>query len=1009
MYASTGRSRYAEKPRRPESGSDRAAFAAPYGQAGYVHHRRRRNTATITHDSAYKSDSSVEENSFSLEFGRSSCKKTSGKRIQSLVDEEVSKEIETRHPSPSVIARLMGLDTLPPPQIACKRQKDADACSQAVSSTGIQGKFVPSKENFCLKNTNEDQEFKDIFEVMDTAKFKKCENQSTRKAKLTFKGSKTDMDFIRQKFMDVKRLSTDEALQNSKEFDDALEILHSNKDLFLKFLQDPDSLFMRHLQEVNHVSYSPHPTQITVLKSSNGDNYGNTRTSESKSKDGRYSHMHKEVGSSFRKPATRPISRSLSEYSSVPRRLSTPLYTGKAEAHTHPTRIVVLKPSLERSHKVAGPLSSSHENLRIGSRKHRESALSTIQESYTEGRDKPKFSENVGHLRHKAKGSRETAKGTARQIRHAIGSHSKSPITSELKTCVQNESSCISSDLAKLNNSESFCQFPDHFDAWINEFCPSCSCSTESSFSREARKHMSERLKITQQFEVVGLAARDMSTLAEMIAFSCRETPDTIGVSLGSKKVLDDKFAGDEILGGLDCRSTISDKDGLRDGNSKKLRKSKSLPAASTAHRSPKVGHRKQDGNGTCYILKDVIKMDPDEFSDASFSKNQKSFVRGSVLHANKPRQPHPVGEENKLPELEIHVPSEELQKSIYVRDLPEEKLLHPEHHDEHATDRKHLIDTPLVPICVDEPSPLTPNEQSKRSVMRLTPENKELSSHSHNDIMNEEDSTRHPQVDPLQSQSETFEAGLTLSSKESELPSPVSVLEPPSQEQSSCSGCFERISADLQELRMQLSLLKVESAERYEEESGIILSSDVISAGDCQTYLRTREIHQTFMDEDDRDFSYLLDILSDSGIHGANQERVSDVFNSLDYPVDPHVFDKLETKYSMVSSWSGSERKLLFDLVNCSLVGTIAPHIDLHPWVRSKKSMHTWEPVGLVERLWEMVVKQRKELGCNLEDKILDPRWLDVEDDMDVIVKEIEKMLNNDLWEETVAEFIIG
>ncbi|CAL9044025.1 unnamed protein product, partial [Musa banksii] len=852
MYASTGRSRHAGKPRRPESGSDRAAFAAPYGQAGYVHHRRRRNAATITHDSAYKSDSSVEENSFSLEFGRSSCKKTSGKRIQSLVDEEVSKEIETRHPSPSVIARLMGLETLPPPQIACKRQKDADACSQAVSSTGIQGKFVPSKENFCLKNTNEDQEFKDIFEVMDTAKFKKCENQSTRKAKLTFKGSKTDMDFIRQKFMDVKRLSTDEALQNSKEFDDALEILHSNKDLFLKFLQDPDSLFMRHLQEVNHGSFSPHPTQITVLKSSKGDNYGNTGTSESKSKDGRYSHMRKEVGSSFRKPTTRPISRSLSEYGSVPRRLSTPLYTGKAEAHMHPTRIVVLKPSLERSHKVGGPLSSSPENLRIGSRKHRESALSTIQESYTEGRDKPKFSENVGHLRHKAKGSRETAKGTARQIRHTIGSHSKSPITSELKTCVQNKSSCISSDLAKLNNSESFCQFPDHFDAWINEFCPSCSYSTESSFSREARKHMSERLKITQQFEVVGLAARDMSTLAEMIDFSCRETPDTIGVSLGTKNVLDDKFAGDEILGGLDCRSTISDKDGLRNGNSKKLRKSKSLPAASTAHRSPKVGHRKQDGNGTCYILKDVIKMDPDEFSDASFSKNQKSFVRGSVLHANKPRQPHPVGEENKLPELEIRVPSEELRKSIYVRDLPEEKLLHPEHHDEHATDRKHLIDTPLVPICVDEPSPLTPNEQSKRSVMRLTPENKELSSHSHNDIMNEEDSTRHPQVDPLQSQSETFEAGLTLSSKESEQPSPVSVLEPPSQEQSSCSGCFERISADLQELRMQLSLLKVESAERYEEESGIILSSDEITAGDCQTYLRTREIHQTFMDEDD-------------------------------------------------------------------------------------------------------------------------------------------------------------
>lgn len=205
----------------------------------------------------------------------------------------------------------------------------------------------------------------------------------------------------------------------------------------------------------------------------------------------------------------------------------------------------------------------------------------------------------------------------------------------------------------------------------------------------------------------------------------------------------------------------------------------------------------------------------------------------------------------------------------------------------------------------------------------------------------------------------------------------------------------------------MQLNLLKLESAERYEEELGISISSDEDSAGDSLSVLPTGEIFQAFKDEDDRDFSYLLDMLIASGIHGADQDRLLDACYSLDYPVNPHVFDELERKYGVMASWSRLERKLLFDLVNCVLAGIVASGIGPRPWAPSNMSTHTWEHEDLLERLWQMVVNQRKEMDCNLEE-FLYPRWLDIENSIEVIVKEMEKLLENDLLEEIVMEFII-
>lgn len=56
--------------------------------------------------------------------------------------------------------------------------------------------------------------------------------------------------FINQKLIDGKHLSRDGAKEQSKHFMDALETLNSNKDLFIKLLQDPDSLLVKHIEDL---------------------------------------------------------------------------------------------------------------------------------------------------------------------------------------------------------------------------------------------------------------------------------------------------------------------------------------------------------------------------------------------------------------------------------------------------------------------------------------------------------------------------------------------------------------------------------------------------------------------------------------------------------------------------------------------------------------------------------------------------------------------------------------
>ena len=206
----------------------------------------------------------------------------------------------------------------------------------------------------------------------------------------------------------------------------------------------------------------------------------------------------------------------------------------------------------------------------------------------------------------------------------------------------------------------------------------------------------------------------------------------------------------------------------------------------------------------------------------------------------------------------------------------------------------------------------------------------------------------------------------------------------------------------------MQLQLLRLES-DKYNTECETPVSSED-GTGECNSPPKKGDMLQTYRDEEDRDYSYLLDILIDLGVHGAHQDGLLNVICFLRHPADQDTFENLEKKYGVLVDWSKSERKLLFDLVSSILTEIPSPCMDQKPWLKPKRKLSlVCDSDGLAEDVWQMVVRLRKELGRGKpEENIFDPRWLDLGDDVVTVGREMEGMLEDELLEELVSEFLL-
>ncbi|GER41153.1 hypothetical protein STAS_17856 [Striga asiatica] len=381
--------------------------------------------------------------------------------MKMLIDHEMSKEVESKHSPPNLVAKLMGLDALPQPEpkLATKRIP-SKAHSRSHSD-------IPMSE---WEQQQRFSHYKDIHEV--------CEQPQ----RFTTANDKK-MALVRQKFLEAKRLSMDGRLRQSKQFQDALEVLSSNRDLFLECLQEPSSVFAQQLYSLHSIPI-PETKRITVLRPS-------------------------KIADEFYFAGDRDGKRELEEkcifaYS----RNSPPKYH---ESPTQPIRIVVLKPSLDKILDNSKVINSPQSQSAII---HSEGFLGDVED-------------NANRV------SRQVAKEITNQMREKLGSQHRDETV--IYSAV--ESSFDKSEIDEypsgdISESEATSPVSRHSWDYVKErqrspFSSSSfsreSYSLESSVCREAKKRLSERWALMASngsFQELRQIRRGSSTLGEMLALS---------------------------------------------------------------------------------------------------------------------------------------------------------------------------------------------------------------------------------------------------------------------------------------------------------------------------------------------------------------------------------------------------------------------------------------------------------------------------------------------------------
>ncbi|KAI5054645.1 hypothetical protein GOP47_0030346 [Adiantum capillus-veneris] len=237
----------------------------------------------------------------------SASRKSKGMPIKALIAQELSKEADSKNRAPSVVARLMGLEALPTDSKAVQkpstgsflgkidekfmqrpmveRQRHEEIAPHSVrlyakksKASAVSGQITPKvsytqqtesqarkqgSESPGLRNHPQEQqlqEFKKEFEAWQTQKSwansKRVSRLDDRQVQMPRQQSlprERELDakpaVFRENFPVHNMNSTDERLHESREFQDALDFLQSNKEFFMRFLHEPNSLFARHLQE----------------------------------------------------------------------------------------------------------------------------------------------------------------------------------------------------------------------------------------------------------------------------------------------------------------------------------------------------------------------------------------------------------------------------------------------------------------------------------------------------------------------------------------------------------------------------------------------------------------------------------------------------------------------------------------------------------------------------------------------------------------------------------------
>ncbi|BAT85644.1 uncharacterized protein HKW66_Vig0052520 [Vigna angularis] len=931
---------------------------------------RRRKLQSFPSDSGSCSDGVADEDSASFQLGFGSSKQPFGTPMKKLLAEELSRETEPKRRAPGVIGRLMGLDGLPLQLPANKHHKHVSENNvkgtTPAAKTRSSGKLYGSRTSG--RYSKNQQEFKDVFEVSEISNIEGCRYSSQGSAKL--KITDDEMSFVEQKFMDAKLRATYQDLPSSQDSHDTLEILDSNNDLLQKYFKRPDSLFKRHLDDLQGSPFESHFDHIKGTKSSDIENYEhgdlspkpgreikglNYNRSHQKHRDGYSSHV-------IRKQDTHSSPKS-----------SKLQFRGRGEPDAVPTRIVILKPNLgkvQKATKIGSPPCSSHTSL-LDYGKYPKFSDSRFRDA--EVNQRINLPDNAWHSRQNSLESREIAKEITSQMKNNLSNGSMLLSTSRFRGNTWDNGSCSFSGNESLEESEATPATLGNSFYVSNTISPS-SCFSESFVSKEAKKRLSERWKMSLKSQQ-GHSVSRSGTLAEMLATPDKESK-TANFDSSPSGGLRDKLSSNGKPAGWVEPLGISSRDGWKDGCIGSLPRSKSLPASSTtSFGSPRTILYHEALHDDRFMMPKVACKR--ERKKVVKCLDQRQCMNTRNLKSKKYRCPHPSNLEGNESSPDLNTIQNKVRLNL-EEDLPKHEMV--------AAESLAEIDGETIAVT--------------EAVVNVADENAVVSSESYIKELSVGSSAKNSV--PLQTPVSGLESSCC---KDADQPSPVSVLEPSfTDDLSSCSECFESLSVDIQGLRMQLQLLKLESEEFVE--GSVLIQSDE-DGGEAYTGISE---DNGLLNGDSWESSYMIDVLSESGIDRALPDAFLEVWHSLECPVSLSVFDELEKKYSDWSTCPRSERRLLFDRINWGIIDIYEQFVSAQPWVIPSRATNLCSSSkliksGLQDCLYKMLWTQGKVKDTTLGKVLVSElQWLNLRDDIDGIGSKVESLLLDDL----VAEIAV-
>ncbi|CAN4098102.1 unnamed protein product [Withania somnifera] len=546
----------------------------------------------------------------------SSNRKSNGTPMKMLIAQEMSKEIDSCQNPPSVVAKLMGLDAIPTRRSVSAPRSHFRGHSRCHTDPSFN--YCQHEDGFLMEEMHQEfhqcaekDEYKDVYEVwQQPTKINCVKSISPQKARHDETSIDKKVAFVRQKFIEAKCLSTDGNLRQSKEFQEALDVLGSNTDLFLKFLQEPNPMFSQQLQNLKSVPPPPETKRITVLRPTKM--MGNSRFGESGNKNDKE-----------RKRATQMGQRNRVEESHCV--ISSPAPGWNIdETPPQSTRIVVLKPSFSKTHNCKVTSSPPSASPRTS-----EAEMKYVNIEDNEAQD-----------------SVEVAMGITQKMRENLGGHRRGETlfsSASSNGYIGDESSFNKSEngyvAGNLSDSEVTSPVSRHSWDYINRFVEPYSYSSlsrasyspESSVSREAKKRLSERWAMVasngccpEQRHLL----RRSSTLGEMLALS--DTKNAGGMELESSKE-EPGTSYSNLTSNSNCDEGV-------DESPRNLLRSKSVPVSSTEFSTLVNANARGPETGKPNVPEEATKPRSTKLSlkNLLFSRNKKpSKNSGSHLQSN--------------------------------------------------------------------------------------------------------------------------------------------------------------------------------------------------------------------------------------------------------------------------------------------------------------------------------------------------------------------------------------